>query len=267
MTKNKTKILVVDDEITVGQSIRQAILGGDVEIHTALSGEEALKKEEKEKYDLFITDLMMPGISGLDLLQTIKRKRPEAIVLMVTGYPTIKTAVQSVKMGAFDYIAKPFTPNELRSLVQRAIRLGESDKEKNEVTFQPKMPSDVFVIKGHTWIRKETQSLATVGVFFYFLKTIEKIDRIELIEENKNIYQGEVFSRIIDQDSHIHRIWSPATGRVVGINEKLKSEVSLIKVDPYDKGWLIKMESSDLEEDIKNLSVSPQQSSSQKKDA
>jgi CheY-like chemotaxis protein/glycine cleavage system H lipoate-binding protein len=252
MSQVKTKILVVDDEITVGQSIRQAILSDSFEIDTALSGEEALKKDEKEIYDLIITDLMMPGISGLDLLQAVKQIRAETIVIMVTGYPTIKSAIQSIKMGAFDYIAKPFTPNELRSLVQRALRLKGSGKDE---TSQPEMPPNLFIMKGHTWIRKESESLATVGVVFDFLKTIDKINGLELIAENKNIYQGEVFARIFDADNHIHRIWSPATGRVVRVNEKLKGDAPLIKKDPYGKGWLITIESPDLDGDIKNLSV------------
>ncbi|MBM3284752.1 MAG: response regulator, partial [Candidatus Aminicenantes bacterium] len=109
--KNKKRILVVDDEITVCKSIRQAILTEDCTVDTALSGEEALKKEETGPYELIITDLMMPGISGLDLLKQLKKTHPGVTVIMVTGYPTIRTAVESVKLGAFDYLPKPFTPS------------------------------------------------------------------------------------------------------------------------------------------------------------
>lgn len=265
MNKSKTKILVVDDEITVGQSIRQSILSGSCTVDTALSGEEALKKDEEQKYELIITDLMMPGISGLDLLQAIKKKRPEVMVLVITGYPTIKTAVQSIKMGAFDYIAKPFTPNELRSLVKRAVGLAETQKDDSEQVLHVEMPPGLFIMKGHTWIRKERKSMATIGVVFDFLKPIEKINSIEVIEDNKNIYQGEVFARIIDPDNHIHRIWSPTTGRVVRANEMLKENASLIKMDPYGKGWLITIESSDLDEDLKNLPVSRSEEVSERK--
>ena len=91
--KAKRRILVVDDEITVCKSIRQSILSDSYEVDMALSGEEALKKDEEKPYDLIITDLMMPGISGLDLLKLLKESRPAVNVIMVTGYPTIKTAV------------------------------------------------------------------------------------------------------------------------------------------------------------------------------
>jgi DNA-binding NtrC family response regulator len=117
----KKKILIVDDEVNVCKSIRQALLCDDYEIDTALSGEEALKKETEKVYDVFVVDLMMPGISGLDLLQSLKSKNPSAKVIMITGYPTSKNTVQSMQLGAFDYLPKPFLPSDLRSLIARAV--------------------------------------------------------------------------------------------------------------------------------------------------
>ncbi len=137
---SKIRILVVDDEITVCKSIRQAILSEEVEVDTALSGEEALKKDQETPYDVVITDLMMPGISGLELLERLRAKRREVNVIMITGYPTIKTAVQAVKLGAFDYLPKPFTPAELRSLVSRAH---QKTAEAGEAETQ-KMPPGLF---------------------------------------------------------------------------------------------------------------------------
>ncbi len=126
----KRKILIVDDEITVCKSIRQALLHPDYEIDMALSGEEALKKDEEKRYEVIIADLMMPGLSGLDLLKALKAKGTQAKVVMVTGYPTMKTTVQAMQIGAFDYLPKPFLPAELRALVART--LAAVDKEKAE---------------------------------------------------------------------------------------------------------------------------------------
>jgi len=124
----KRKILIVDDEITVCKSIRQALLHPDYEIDMALSGEEALQKEEEKRYEVIIADLMMPGLSGLDLLKALKAKNAQAKVVMVTGYPTMKTTVQAMQIGAFDYLPKPFLPAELRALVTRT--LSAVDKER-----------------------------------------------------------------------------------------------------------------------------------------
>ncbi len=117
----KKRILIVDDEVNVCKSIRQALLCDDYEIDTALSGEEALTKEGEKAYDVFVVDLMMPGISGLDLLQSLKSKSPAAKVIMITGYPTSKNTVQSMQLGAFDYLPKPFLPSDLRNLIARAL--------------------------------------------------------------------------------------------------------------------------------------------------
>jgi len=126
----KRKILIVDDEITVCKSIRQALLHPDYEIDMALSGEEALQKDEEKRYEVIIADLMMPGLSGLDLLKGLKAKNTQAKVVMVTGYPTMKTTVQAMQIGAFDYLPKPFLPAELRALVTRT--LAAVDKERAE---------------------------------------------------------------------------------------------------------------------------------------
>jgi len=129
---NKKRILVVDDEITVCKSIRQALLNDEYEVDMALSGEEALKKEDDKKYDVVVADLMMPGLSGIDLLKALKAKNSAAKVIMITGYPTMKTTVQSMQIGAFDYLPKPFLPTELRSLVARALQASEQDDREGK---------------------------------------------------------------------------------------------------------------------------------------
>ena len=117
----KKKILLVDDELTVCHSIRRALVREEYDIDIALSGEEALRMEERKIYDVMIVDLMMPGISGLDLLKSIKAKTPSAQVIMVTGYPTMKNTLQAMQIGAFDFLPKPFLPSDLRSLVAKAL--------------------------------------------------------------------------------------------------------------------------------------------------
>ena len=250
------KILVVDDEITVCKSIRNAILSDEYTVDTALSGEEALKKDQEEGYDLVITDLMMPGISGLDLLKTLRQTRPEVNVIMVTGYPTIKTAVQAIKIGAFDYIPKPFTPDQLRSLVSRAFKKIESEEKAAKEPPPPKMPPGLYYMIGHTWLRKEDGGLITVGVVQDFLKPVGTITHLALPQVSDSMTQGEECASITDADQFSHRIWSPASGRIVQVNEKLRGDPSVLRKDPYTEGWLFRMEPVNLEEDLKGLILS-----------
>jgi len=247
----KRKILVVDDEINVCKSICQSIESEEHDVDMALSGEEAIKKDKEKRYDLIITDLMMPGISGMDLLASLKTVRPNVNVIIITGYPTIRTAVQSIKNGAFDYLPKPFTPKDLRSLVSRVFKKVEA--ENIGLSF-PDIPDDLFVMRGHTWVREEGQNLVTVGILPEFLQSIVSLEDIELLKENKSVFQGEVCARITDTQGNIHRVWSPVTGRVTKVNEKLKENLILLKTDPYGKGWLLQVESPDINKDLERLS-------------
>jgi len=108
------KILVVDDEAPIREMIKKGLsqMGG-FNVEVAPNGLEAIEKLEKEIFDLVLTDLMMPEMDGLELLKTIKGTRPEIMVIMMTAYGSIETAVEAMKIGANDYITKPIDLNEL----------------------------------------------------------------------------------------------------------------------------------------------------------
>jgi len=118
------KILVVDDEINVCKSIRRALMCDEYEIDMATGGEEALRKEAEKHYDVILVDLMMPGLSGIDLLRSLKGQRSPAQIIMMTGYPSTKTSLHTMQLGAFDYLPKPFVPSEIRNVVIRALEVG-----------------------------------------------------------------------------------------------------------------------------------------------
>jgi DNA-binding response OmpR family regulator len=126
--KTLKKILVVDDEINVCKSIRRALISDEYEIDMATGGEEALKKEDEKHYDVILVDLMMPGLSGIDLLRSLRGQRSRAQIIMMTGYPSTKTSLQTMQLGAFDYLPKPFIPSEIRNVVIRALAAGRAEE-------------------------------------------------------------------------------------------------------------------------------------------
>lgn len=123
------RILIVDDEDIVLKSCLRVLQKLDYEIETAYSGQTALDNLEKKKYDIVVTDLMMPGMDGMQLLEEIKKRYPEVIVIIFTGYATVETARQALKAGAFDYIPKPFTPDELRNVIENAVKSLKNKKQ------------------------------------------------------------------------------------------------------------------------------------------
>lgn len=115
------QILVVDDEDIVIKSCMRILDGCGYQIESANDGREALRKVEDNPYDVMILDIMMPNLGGLDVLRRVKEAHPDIDVIMITGLSQIDTAVQAMKLGAFDYISKPFEPDELKLVVQRAL--------------------------------------------------------------------------------------------------------------------------------------------------
>jgi len=114
------RILVVDDEEIVIRSCLRILEGNGYEIDVAHDGHDALRKIESNTYDVMILDIMMPNLGGMEVLRRVKETHPDIDVIMITGLSQIDTAVQAMKLGAFDYISKPFEPDELKLVVQRA---------------------------------------------------------------------------------------------------------------------------------------------------
>ncbi len=115
------KILVIDDEEIVCLSCQRILTEEGYEVQTRLSGPEGLKLLAEEPFDLVIVDLKMPGMDGIEVLQAIKRDYPQTPVIMITGYATVESAVEAMKSGAFDYLPKPFTPDEVAVVVKKAL--------------------------------------------------------------------------------------------------------------------------------------------------
>lgn len=118
---SKARILVVDDEPIVRISCRRALEPEGYEVAQAENAHAGLEMLAAEKFDLVLTDLKMPGMDGIEFLRNIKLRWPETQVVVVTGYQTIDTAVLSIKLGAYDYVNKPFTPHQLSDVVCRAL--------------------------------------------------------------------------------------------------------------------------------------------------
>ncbi len=118
---SQPNILVVDDEESIRDSCRQALERKGNRVEVAEDGSKALSLLEKESFDLVILDLKLPGLNGMEVLKKIKEEDPDIIVVVITGYATVESAVEAMKIGAYDFIPKPFTPDSLRMIVSRGL--------------------------------------------------------------------------------------------------------------------------------------------------
>lgn len=140
------KILVVDDDTTFCIMLKNWLEKRKFQVENAFSYTDAVKKLEKEVFDLVLTDLRLPDKDGIDLLRVVKEKAPSTQVLLMTGYADIQTAVTAMKLGAFDYVAKPVIPDEILKKLQEALKL-EAEPIMKPVRAKG-MTTDVCYIKG-----------------------------------------------------------------------------------------------------------------------
>ncbi|MBW2337709.1 MAG: sigma-54-dependent Fis family transcriptional regulator, partial [Deltaproteobacteria bacterium] len=126
---SSAKILIVDDELIMRESLAGWLQRDGHSIQTAPSGEEALEKLKETHFDIMLVDIKMEGISGLEVLQQVKESDPDVAVVMITAYGSIPTAIEAMKNGAYDYMLKPFDPNELGVLIEKIIRYQEQERE------------------------------------------------------------------------------------------------------------------------------------------
>ncbi|WP_296444447.1 response regulator [Rhodoferax sp. UBA5149] len=117
----KMKILIVDDEEVVRASHLRLLSGHCCYVEAALNGADALREMERDSYDLVLLDLRMPGLDGMSVLRMIKQRWPESEVVVITGYPSVDTAKEAIRLGAYDYLAKPVDPDCVIKVAHCAI--------------------------------------------------------------------------------------------------------------------------------------------------
>lgn len=115
------EVMVVDDEETICEALAAWFAKDGYQVETALSGLRALERVHEKTFDVYLLDIKMPGMDGIELLSRLKEKQPEAMVIMITAHGSIQTAVEAMKLGASDYLCKPFDPDELSLLMERVL--------------------------------------------------------------------------------------------------------------------------------------------------
>ncbi|WP_136805435.1 sigma-54-dependent transcriptional regulator [Desulfosediminicola flagellatus] len=161
------QILVVDDERSMRDFLKILLTKEGHQVTTAPNGEEGLDYLQNSKCDLVITDIRMPGMDGLELLESIKEHSPDLPVIMITAFASPNDAVQAMKHGAFDYISKPFNVDEIKSVIKSAIRKGggESDHTRKTDTFPGIIGQSREMIKIFDMIRRVAPTPANVLIY------------------------------------------------------------------------------------------------------
>jgi len=248
----KFKILAVDDEQVILDSAAKMLGSETFRVLTALDAEKALQILEAEAPDILITDLVLPGASGMELLETASEQDPTLLTILTTGYSTVENAVAALKRGAFDFLPKPFTFDELLSCVDRARRAIELRLTLNGRSPGAGHRAD-FHLGTQTWARAEKDGTALLGVTEFQLQTINPIESIELPDVDAELRQGGRLVRLLTTDGMAHTVWSPLGGRVSVCNQRLEEQPELLRDDPSGEGWIVRILPTDLNAELVNL--------------
>lgn len=133
---NRPRILVVDDDTSIRVLLVQCLEEAEFEVVSAVDGEHALTKAEEDQFDLVLLDMKMPGMDGLQVLKKLRVMWPRLPVIIITAHGTIETAVEAMKAGATDYLQKPFTPVEIRKIVQHNLDRHLAVMEENPADYE-----------------------------------------------------------------------------------------------------------------------------------
>ena len=137
-----SKLLLIDDEEDVRYSLQRILATEEIELATAASGEEGLKVIPKFKPDLVLMDVRMTGMTGLETLRKIRATDPKLLVILMTAYGTTQTAIEAMKLGAYDYILKPFDIAKLKELIANALKAARDMKQV--VSYEPLLQSEDY---------------------------------------------------------------------------------------------------------------------------
>jgi DNA-binding NtrC family response regulator len=157
MSRKNTRILIVDDEEIVRESLSGWLGKDGYTIGTAPDGPTALRMMDGQTWSILLVDLKMPGMDGLELLRRVKEKRPETAVVIMTAYATVDTAVNAMKAGAFDYIVKPFDPEEVSLMVEKIV--AQQDLVRENVILRKALKKEY---RFHDLVTKSPALLATL---------------------------------------------------------------------------------------------------------
>ena len=148
-------ILVIDDEPVLRDSCYQILSRKGCDVWLSENGKQGLSQLRERQFDVVILDLKMPDISGFDILKIIQTDYPETVVIVITGYPTIETAVEAMKLGARDFIPKPFTPNMLRTVLSRALQTRRNGNDQSRTGRGSESTAGIDTIIGTSPVMKE----------------------------------------------------------------------------------------------------------------
>jgi CheY-like chemotaxis protein len=254
-------VLIVEDEPVVAESAARILRSAGLTVCQAPNVHQALADLRESEVKVVLSDLMLPGGSGLEVLAAAVDLRPTTEVITVTGYATCEKALESFTAGAFDFLPKPFDVEELLGVVTRATRSFARRESAREATPDPAAASaeagarspGIYFLGRHAWAIRDADGSVTLGLGESFPGLLGPVREIEIEQPGSQIRQCRQFSLVRTEDGLTHRAWSPLSGRVIAVNRAFEDEPSRLDREPWETCWLIRIVPESLHEELSSL--------------
>ena len=275
------KLLVVDDEPIVGQSCKRIFNQAGYQVEACTDSREGLNRVlEQDNYSLILVDMKMPGMDGLEFITELRKTHPDLPVMIITGYASVPSATAAMRLGASDYLPKPFTPEEIIKAVERIFEEDDEPVVKNETasihpaideqtalslfasTPQPEdyQPHESeFHFHDEAWLQLEsvddTSQGATVRVGS-LISGLEKGGNIKALlpQKDDKVFRGLPLASFTLPNGVSYSVPSPVTGIIQEINPDLVNNPQLAVDDPCGEGWIASVLPDNLTEELQSLS-------------
>jgi CheY-like chemotaxis protein/glycine cleavage system H lipoate-binding protein len=241
-------LLVVDDEAAVCQACRRIFSRQGFQVEQCTEASEGLNRATKGDYAAILLDIKMPGMDGIQFLEELRKEKPDVPVMIMTAYPSIPNAAAAVRLGASDYITKPFTPEKITQSVRRMLARnarGENEPEGPLTTVESwANPQGEFLFLDESWLQVDEDASACVGALLTCSHQKKPL-AVRLPQVGEALYQG---LPLADESPVV--VPSPISGVVDSVNELLVSHPSALCTDPCGKGWIACVCTTRFEEEI-----------------
>ncbi len=242
----KGRILVLDDDPVVTLSCKRILGAEGYSISTVEKGEDALNKLSKEDFDLLISDVRLPDISGIQVLKEARVIKPKTDVVIITGYPTLEDAKESSKLGAAEYIEKPFTPDFMLNVAKKVfdtrgwiLRQAFIDEFRDYVSPLRDRENPVIFYKEGTWARPAKEGMWEIGCDLRYWLLSGDLMYVEFIKNIDNLKAGQPFANIYSSSGKASELRSPMNGELREINTKANDVMAALLKDHLSEGWLL----------------------------
>lgn len=242
----KQRILIVDDDPVICLSCKRILGAEGLSVFTVEDGEGAIQKVSKEEFDLVITDIRLPDVYGLTVVQETKTVQPKADVVVVTGYPSLEDAKESIRLGAFEYLEKPFTPDFMINVARKVfdkrgwiLRKAYINQFRNYVVPASEMDNLTIYYKDGTWARPVKDGGWEIGVDVRHFLVSGQLLYVDMLMNIKAIVAGEPFARLLSGEGNIYDIKAPMTGVVQAVNSHANDAICSLLKDHLCEGWFL----------------------------